>query len=250
MKSFLVMLSLIIVLGVSLSSTVYGKVLWMDTFDDGKIDSNYLFQNHPGKWVEKDGVVSQNNPTPGDHCYLVYQGGFAEPHAVIVKIRIDDWVDHDLSRAGLGVRLDPNDGAGYAFLIHNTLSNMEFLNDHLAWADNDTPPPFGKVEIGKWYWMKCEISDAGLKGKIWPDGENEPADWLLKRALNFGAVRAVSGNVGLNGGSNTGGGVTIVSFDNWAICDKTDEATPKVFVLPVESLGKLSSTWGSIKLGY
>jgi len=71
MKSFF-MLSLIIVLGVSLSSTVYGKVLWMDTFDDGKIDSNYLFQNHPGKWVEKDGVVSQNNPTPGDHCYLVY----------------------------------------------------------------------------------------------------------------------------------------------------------------------------------
>ena len=150
MKSFF-MLSLIIVLGVSLSSTVYGKVLWMDTFDDGKIDSNYLFQNHPGKWVEKDGVVSQNNPTPGDHCYLVYQGGFAEPHAVIVKIRIDDWVDHDLSRAGLGVRLDPNDGAGYAFLIHNTLSNMEFLNDHLDWAANDTPPPFGKVEIGKWF---------------------------------------------------------------------------------------------------
>jgi len=249
MKSFLVMFSLIIVLGISLSSTAYGKVLWMDTFDDGKIDASYTFKSNPGKWVEKDGVISQTNPAPADTCYLMYLGGFDEPYTGIVKVRIDDWGNNDLSRAGLGFRLTEA-GAGYAFLIHDNLGNMEFLNDALAWKNNDTPPPFGVVEVGKWYWMKAEMSKNELKGKIWADGEVEPAKWLLDSALDFGAVRDTSGNVGLNGGSNTGTGKTLVSFDDWAICDNADEATPNAFVLPVESLGKLCSTWGSIKLGY
>jgi hypothetical protein len=250
-RSFFIVLSLSVTLGLFLigSSNVYAKVLWMDTFDDGKIDAKYKFMSNPGKWVEKDGVVSQTNPAPGDTCYLLYLGGFAEPHTGIVKVRIDDWGNHDLSRAGLGFRLTEG-GAGYAFLIHDNLGNMEFLNDALAWKNNDTPPPFGKVEVGKWYWMKAEISDAGFKGKIWPEAETEPTKWLLDSKLDFGAVRVVNGNVGLNGGSNTGTGKTLVSFDNWAICEKADEATPKVFAAPVESSGKLSNTWSSIKLGY
>lgn len=235
------------------SPIVYGKVLWKDTFDDGKIDPKYLFQKQPGKWVEANGVISQTNPTPGDPCYLVIQGGFAEPHTSIVKVRIDDWADHDLSRAGLGFRLDPNDGAGYAFLIHHTLENMEFLNDARAWKNNDTKPPFGKVEIGKWYWMKAQISSSGLNGKIWPDGQAEPTGWLLTSALDFGALRPASGNCGLNGGSNTAGnGKTLVSYDNWAICETPEEATPALFAstTSVDSSSKLSTTWGSIKSNY
>jgi hypothetical protein len=250
-KSFLIMLSLSVTLGLFLigSSNVYAKVLWMDTFDDAKIDAKYIFKSNPGKWIEKDGVVSQTNPAPADTCYLLYQGGFAEPHAVIVKVRIDDWGNHDLSRAGIGVRLTDG-GQGYAFLIHDNLGNMEFLNDALAWKNNDTPPPFGVVEVGKWYWMKAEISDAGFRGKIWPEAETEPAKWLLDSKFDFGAVRAVSGNVGLNGGSNTGTGKTLVSYDNWGISDNTNEATPKMFAAPVEFSGKLSNTWGSVKLSY
>ncbi len=229
---------------------IFAKVLWLDNFDDKKIDPKYVFMNHPGKWVEEDGVIKQTNPSPGDHTYLIIQGGFPEPHTAIVKIRIDDWADHDLSRAGIGLRLDQNDGGGYAFLIHHTLNNMEFLNDHLAWKNNDTPPPFGKVEISKWYWMKAEISENGLAGKIWPDGEDEPAKWLLESKFDFGAVRAVSGNVGLNGGSNQGAGLTLVSFDNFAVCEKASECTPKLFVVSVEPKSKLSTTWGNMKNFY
>jgi hypothetical protein len=148
----------------------------------------------------------------------------------------------------LGFRLTKDGGQGYAFLIHDNLGNMEFLNDALAWKENDTPPPFGEVEIGKWYWMKAEISKDGLKGKIWPDGEDEPADWLQESAFDFGAVREASGNVGLNGGSNINAGQTLVSFDNWAVCESADECTTSI--MSVESSGKLSSIWGSIKLGY
>jgi hypothetical protein len=142
--------------------------------------------------------------------------------------------------------LDPGDGGGYAFLIHHTLQNMEFLNDHLAWKQNDTPPPFGEVEIGKWYWMKAEINDKGLKGKIWPDEEEEPTKWLLESAFDFGGLRNESGRVGLNGGSNTGAGKTLVSFDNFAVCEEAKECNFKIF-MAVEATSKISITWGQLK---
>jgi len=232
------------------STVAQGKVLFYDNFDDAKIDPKYEMKNHPGKWVEKGGVISQTNPTPGDHTYLIMPGGFAEPHTGLVQIRIDDWTDGDLARAGIGFRLDPGDGGGYAFLIHHFLTNMEFLNDHIAWKQNDTPPPFGVVEKGKWYWMKAEISKSGFTGKIWPDNEKEPTKWLLDSKFDFGAERVVTGNVGLNGGSSSGApAATVVSFDNFAVCEKADECIPKV-ILAVEPAGKLSTTWGAIKMKY
>lgn len=244
-------LGIILIVSMTFSSTVYGKMLWYDNFDDSKIDPSYVKKNHPGEWKEEKGVIQQTNSAPGDHTYLIIEGGFPEPHSVIVKIRIDDWGDDDLSRAGIGVRLDPGDGGGYAFLIHHMLNNMEFLNDHLAWKNNDTPPPFGPVEIGKWYWMKAEISDDGLKGKIWPEKDKEPK-WLLESKLDFGGVRSESGNVGLNGGSNQGAGKTNVSFDDFAIFETSDECTPESIAKAqaVDRNGKLSTKWGQIKSVY
>ena len=250
----LIICSLSIVLGIFfvISPTVHGEILWFDDFEDGEINSDYVFKNHPGEWEEEDGVIKQKNPSPGDHTYLIIEGGFPEPHAAIVKIRIDDWGDDDLSRAGLGFRLDPSDGGGYAFLIHHTLGNMEFLNDHLAWANNDTPPPFGNVEVGEWYWMKAEIGDDEFRGRIWPDGEDEPGKWLLERELNFGGLRPESGNVGLNGGSNQGAGLTLVSFDDFVICETAEECTVEGIARAkaVEATGKLSTTWGQLKISY
>jgi hypothetical protein len=45
MKVTKLFLAMIIVLGVSLSSAAYGKVLWKDMFDDGTINSAYLFNS-------------------------------------------------------------------------------------------------------------------------------------------------------------------------------------------------------------
>lgn len=231
-------------------STVQSKVLFYDNFDDGKIDKKYEFKNHPGKWVEKGGVISQTEPKPGDHTYLVMAGDFKEPHTGLVQIRVDEWGDGDLARCGLGFRLDPADASGYAFLIHHFLTNMEFLNDHLAWKQNDTKPPFGVIKTGEWYWMKAEISDKKFTGKIWPDGEKEPKKWLLESKLDFGGLRPASGQVGLNGGSSAAlPAKTVVSFDNWAICEKASECDPDV-ILAVEATNKLSTTWSKIKTSY
>jgi hypothetical protein len=230
--------------------TAQAEILFFDNFDDGKIDARYEMKNHPGKWEEKNGVISQTNPTPGDHTYLIIAGDFEEPHTGLVQIRIDEWADGDLARAGIGFRHNPGDGSGYAFLIHHFLNNMEFLNDHLAWKQNDTQPPFGAVKVGEWYWMKAEISDDGLKGKIWPDGEKEPDKWLLESKLDFGGPRPPSGQVGLNGGSSTGApAATVVSFDNFAVCDTPNACVPDA-LLAVEPAGKLSTTWGALKKRY
>ncbi len=244
-----IILTLVLIGVFLLNPVAHSKILFFDDFDDGKIDAKYEFKDHPGKWEEKGGVITQTQESPGDHTYLVMNGGFKEPHTGLVMIRVDDWGNGDLARCGMGFRLDPGNGSGYAFLIHNTLQNMEFLNDHLAWKQNDTVPPFGEIEIGKWYWMKAEISDDGFNGKIWEDGEKEPKKWLLESKLDFGNVRPESGQVGLNGGSSTGAAKTVVSFDNWAICDNLDECTPDV-ILAVEPTGKLSTTWGAIKKRY
>ena len=246
---FFVLMSIMVYLFLA-HSVMQGKVLFYDDFDDGKIDNKYEFKNHEGKWVEKGGVISQTDPAPGDHTYLVMAGDFEEPHTGLVKIRVDEWGDGDLARCGLGFRLDPDDASGYAFLIHHFLNNMEFLNDHLAWKQNDTPPPFDEIETGEWYWMKAEISEKEFTGKIWPDGEKEPKKWLLESKLDFGALRPASGQVGLNGGSSRGAPAkTIVSFDIWAICGKASECDPDV-ILAVEATGKLSTTWSKIKTSY
>jgi hypothetical protein len=98
--------------------------------------------------------------------------------------------------------------------------------------------------------MKAEISDKGFTGKIWEDGEEEPKKWLLESKLDFGNVRPESGQVGLNGGSSRGApALTIVSFDNWAICETADECTPNE-VLAVQATGKLPTVWGALKACY
>ncbi len=72
----------------------------------------------------------------------------------------------------------------------------------------------------------------------------------LDSKLDFGNVRPESGQVGLNGGSSRGApALTIVSFDNWAICETADECTPDE-VLAVQATGKLPTIWGALKARY
>ncbi len=84
----------------------------------------------------------------------------------------------------------------------------------------------------------------------WEEGKEEPKNWLLESKLDFGNVRPESGQVGLNGGSSRGApALTIVSFDNWAICETADECTPDE-ILAVQATGKLPTVWGALKARY
>ena len=129
---------------------------------------------------------------------------------------------------------------------------MEFLNDHLAWKQNDTEPPFGEIKLGKWYWMKAEISDKGFTGKIWEDGEDEPKDWLLESKLDFGNVRPGerSSRTPMAVASRGAPALTIVSFDNWAICETADECTPDESPCCSSDWQTSNGIWGALKARY
>jgi hypothetical protein len=236
-----------------MSAVAQGKVLFFDDFEDGKLNPKYEKKQFPGDWEEAKGVVSQNQENPNDPTYLIVPGDFPEPHTALVAVRVNKWEDHDLARTGLGFRNDVGaTGEAYAFLIHHTLDNIEFLNDKRAWKQNDRPPPFKKVEKGKWYWMKATISDDGINGKIWPVGDKEPSKWLMESKLDFGGLRPASGSVGLNGGSSRDVGKATFSFDNFLICDKENDCTAETVMkeLSVEATGKLPIQWGKIKSNY
>ncbi|MBT3270026.1 hypothetical protein HN371_22960 [Candidatus Poribacteria bacterium] len=208
----------------------------------------------PPEWVYGDGILSQTEPAPGDPTYAVIEGeNWPESYGVVAKVRIDDWQDHDRSRAGVGMWLDmADDYGGYTWLIHErlTATNMEMLNDARAWFNQEESY---EVVLGEWYWVKgfIDAESGDLMGKIWDADENEhdpattdePADWLVVRGFaEAGAERFPTMLAGLNGGAGTDGGHSTASFDDVFVFD-ADGPDP----LAVEAAGKASTTWGALK---
>ncbi|MBM3216829.1 hypothetical protein FJZ36_18190 [Candidatus Poribacteria bacterium] len=244
--------ALLIALGAIIAVPVYAKTLFHDDFSAAQLGKDWLTeyaQTAAGagkpKWVLKGGVLSQTEPVPGDTTYAVIQGkGWPNEYGVMCRVRLDDWKDHDRSRAGVGLWIDPNDKYnGYTWLIHERLAatNMEFLNDQRAWFNGEATYP---VEVGKWYWIKMYIDSKTVYGKIWDDGKAEPKEWLDSKPFGgFGGVRAPLPNAGLNGGAGTpGSGHSTASFDDVFVFDK-DGPDP----LAVDPKGRLAVSWGELK---
>jgi len=245
--------SAIIVLLIGITPALFAGNLWQDNFDDASMDAAYLTPsggNGAGdpQWVEEDGVVKQIEPKPGDPTYLAIElGEDISFCGQLVKIRFDEWEDHDRSRAGIGFWLDPGDNYnGYTTLIHNSLTagNYQFLNDARAWHGDKID--FDTGGVGAWFWMRAEIdADAGtMNGKVWVgDLGDEPAGWMTETDYTaYGGLREPTNWVGLNGGAGTGDGFSKISFDEWYVYDASGEVTTAV--TPQE---KLAATWGELK---
>jgi hypothetical protein len=242
-----------IVLVFAITPVLFAANLWQDNFDDNKLNAAYKTpDSKTGKtpvWVEEGGVLKQTEPQPGDPTYcaveLAKDINFC---GQLVRIRFDEWTDHDRSRAGLGFW---NDSAlsyqAYTTLIHNSLTtgNYQFLNDTRAW--DATKVNFDTGGPGKWFWMKAEINADTKKfsGKVWTgELKDEPKAWMIDvDYTTFGAVRNPTKWVGLNGGAGTaaGGGNSKISYDEWYVYDSNGIS------LSVDSKDKLTLTWGNLK---
>jgi hypothetical protein len=238
----------------AITPVLFAANLWQDNFNDNKINAVYKTPNagggaEPPKWVEEGGVLKQIEAQPGDPTYcaveLAKDINFC---GQLVRIRFDEWTDHDRSRAGVGFWLDPNGSyQAYTTVIHNSLTtgNYQFLNDARAW--HATIVNFDTGGQGKWFWMKAEINADTKKmvGKVWVgELKDEPKNWMNEvDYTTFGAVRNPTKWVGLNGGAGTsgGGGNSKVSFDEWFVYDSGGIS------LSVDSKDKLTLTWGSLK---
>jgi hypothetical protein len=228
--------------------------LWNDDFSDGKINAAYKTPSSgggaaPPKWVEEQGVIKQTESRPGDPTYCAMElPKDIEFCGQLVRIRFDEWQDHDRSRAGVGFWLDPA-GAyqGYTTVIHNSLTsgNYQFLNDARGW--HGTIVNFNTGGVNSWFWMKSEINLATKKmvGKVWTgELKDEPKSWMNEvDYTTFGAVRNPTRWVGLNGGAGTTAGFSKVSFDEWYVYDSAGIDLTKA----VEYKNKLALTWGKVK---
>ena len=47
------------------------KTLFLDDFEDGKIDKAFKFTGQDPKWVEKGGALSQTKKSVGDVCHAI-----------------------------------------------------------------------------------------------------------------------------------------------------------------------------------
>jgi hypothetical protein len=67
--------------------------------------------------------------------------------------------------------------------------------------------------MGVWYWFKLMRQDGVLRGKVWRDGQAEPADWPYMQA---GWPDRAGTAPALNGGSAKEGspGTATASFDD------------------------------------
>ena len=105
--------------------------------------------------------------------------------------------------------------------------------------------------LGEWRHTAITFEDASQETRIYVDGEldsegvvAEHADPSTYRLLIGARLEDVS--------NYPGGGVMHGSLDEIKISDvvRTEEEIAQAAVMPVEPLGKLSATWGSIKGGY
>lgn len=137
---------------------------------------------------------------------------------VTAKLRIDGAFQAD-SRAGIAVASDPVTGRGLNLVLHD--GKVGWVEDFVVWG----PATDYAFEPGRWYWMKLykRSGDAGgrawidegrapavLRGKVWRDGEPEPADWMTSW---IGFQEPASGYPGLTADSLG----TPVSFSSFSV---------------------------------
>ena len=87
------------------------------------------------------------------------------------KLRLDNWQDSELARAGIGLCCDPRNGHGLNLVFNR--GRLRFVHDYVAWS----PGSRVLLQTGKWYWMKLCKTAGELAGKAWLDGTPEPAGW-------------------------------------------------------------------------
>lgn len=247
-------LLLVFLLLLGASSLLSAANLWHDNFDDGKLNSAYVTNNSangagPPNWIEEGGVLKQVEAKPGDPTYCAIElSKDINFCGQLVRIRFDEWQDHDRSRAGVGFWLDPGDRyCAYTTVIHNSLTtgNYQFLNDARAW--HGTIVNFNTGGVGSWFWMRSEINldTKKMVGKVWVgDLKDEPKSWMNETDYTtYGGVRNPTRWVGLNGGAGTTAGFSKVSFDEWYVYDAGGLDLAK----SVAPKDKLTLTWGAIK---
>jgi RHS repeat-associated protein len=203
---------------VQVSETAYPALPAPTAVDDFSAASDWTLAGG-GTWRQANGVLSQADTNDGWPKAAVHTGqAWGADQEIVARVRVDSWAAGNAARAGVTVRADPATGQGYTLVFWGT-NQVWFIDDGVAMGNGYSFP----WQVGTWYRFRLKIESGVLSGKVWADGEAEPADWMFTQT---GWTDKPAGSPALNGGSAWGGGgSSTASFDDVAITSGTDSAT-------------------------
>jgi len=123
-----------------------------------------------GNWIIADGVLTGFAETGDDpkHVWIEKDFGTGD-YTVKADVRMLDWVDGDLARAGIAIRLNPDDGErALNLLYHDDNGSVDLLNDLVAWGTRSAY----NWQVGEWYTMTLTAKGSLLTGTIVRTGSN------------------------------------------------------------------------------
>jgi formylglycine-generating enzyme required for sulfatase activity len=182
-----------------------GKEIFSSTFHN---DVAKPWRIVGGKWEVRDECLRQMDAKTDDPNKAVLVLGEAEDLStgviIAAKLRVDSWNNGEWARAGISCCSDPQSGHGLNLVFSR--GQLQFMHDYVTWGPGCAFP----CQSGQWYWMKLEKTAVALKGKAWPDGHPEPADWMVTWKQYDHELSGYPALVGCSG--HVGAGAAGVSF--------------------------------------
>ncbi|HEQ98798.1 MAG TPA: hypothetical protein ENO22_05605 [candidate division Zixibacteria bacterium] len=94
---------------------------------------------------------------------------------------------------------DSNGKQGYflALDVYGNILSLRKIEDGLLYVledfdlDTEDVVPRKKIEEDFWYWLRLYVSGTTLRAKVWRDGEDEPASWMIDTTDSAHASGAV-----------------------------------------------------------
>lgn len=148
-----------------------------------------------------------------------------------VRFKIDAGATPEAA-LGLLTSIDNPQGNWYVGFVDAV--DLGIDENAIAWH-NRVPVPF-TFELGKWYNLKVAVLKKNLHGKMWPEGEDEPKDWLTEVKITSHFDDDGVGFVTYHG---------VICFDDLIVAGGEDE-----LVMAVSSKEKLATTWAKNKAAY
>jgi len=226
--------TLLLVLGIF--AIANAKPIFVDDFESGFSDSWIITDG--GKWeVKSEGGNHFLQKTGGEWCIASVDnvGGLKEHKELwaVARTRVDVAAANEGAEFGLLINPDIKQGNWY-FTIRAQSGQAGFDEMGVAWH---ALVPYDSWKVEKWHQVKIAIIDEVMYGKAWPDGEDEPKEWLTQTDVT---THLDEDGVGVGTDTNE------VSFDDIIVADSEENLT-----LAVSPKEKLPITWGKIKsLGY
>ena len=225
------------ILVLSTFAVANAEMLFADDFEGG-LSKDWVIANHNGvgEWkVAKEGG-NQFLQKTGGAWTIISVDGVASPkdHKEIwatARIRCDGATKDEGTEVGLLINPEVAQGNWY-FTVRAQSGQAGFDELAVSWH---SLTPYKEWEIGKWHRIKIAIIDETFFGKVWPDGKDEPKDWIAEVKLTSHLDED-----GVGAGTDT----IEVSFDDFIVAESEDS-----LVMAVSSKEKLPITWGKIKYG-